>query len=244
MSLKLKFSAKGGPASGWKNPDLLQHAFVHRSYLNENPEFPFPSNERLEFLGDAVLELIVSDFLYHRFHAFPEGELTALRSSLVKTESLATEASRLDLGKELLLSKGEEESGGRDNPYLLANTFEALVGALYLDQGLEETSKFVTKELLYKVEEALQAGLKDAKSRLQELAQARLSVTPTYRILKESGPAHAKQFLSASYLGKKKVGEGEGKSKQEAEEAAAKAALENLKSKSVRYHTLQYDSEP
>lgn len=214
----------------FKNPDLLEHAFVHRSYLNENPEFPFPSNERLEFLGDAVLELITSDFLYHNFPSLPEGELTALRASLVRTESLAQEARRLELGEKLLLSKGEEEGGGRNNPYLLANTFEALVGAIYLDQGLNVAKQFIQRELLYKTKDALKAGLKDSKSRFQEISQAKFGITPNYRVVKEWGLPHDRKFLSAVFLAKKKVGEGKGKSKQEAEEAAAKAALEQLES--------------
>ncbi len=215
----------------FKNPDLLENAFVHRSYLNEDPDFPFPSNERLEFLGDAVLEQIVSNFLYHRFPALSEGELTALRAALVRTESLAEEARRLGLGKKLLLSKGEEAGGGRNNPYLLANTFEAVVGALYLDQGPKATEKFVTRELLYKAEELLQMGIKDPKSRLQEITQARFGVTPTYRILKEWGPAHDHRFRSGAYLKNKLIGEGEGKSKKEAEEKAARAALQRLEEK-------------
>jgi len=233
MSSKLKFSA-----AGWKNPDLLQNAFVHRSYLNENPEFPFPSNERLEFLGDAVLELVVSNFLYHNFPALPEGEMTALRSALVKTESLAQEARRMELGAQLLLSKGEEESGGRENPYLLANTFEALVGALYLDQGLEKVEEFIQQNLLYRTQSALHAGLKDAKSRFQEFSQAHFGITPTYRVSREWGPPHERRFLCAVYLKRKKVAEGEGKSKQEAEEAAAKSALEESANEDNNHHPL------
>lgn len=216
---------------GFKNPDLLENAFVHRSYLNENPDFPFPSNERLEFLGDAVLEQIVSNFLYHSFPSLPEGELTALRAALVRTESLAEEARRLGLGKELLLSKGEEAGGGRENPYLLANTFEAVIGALYLDQGLDKTEKFVNQELLYKTEKSLQAGTKDPKSRLQEITQARFGITPSYRITEEWGPAHDHHFLSGVYLKGKKIGEGEGGSKKEAEEKAARSALQDLERK-------------
>lgn len=215
----------------FKNPDLLENAFVHRSYLNESPDFPFPSNERLEFLGDAVLEQIVSNFLYHNFPSLPEGELTALRAALVRTESLAEEAQRLGMGKELLLSKGEESGGGRDNPYLLANTFEAVIGAIYLDQGLDETNKFILRELLYKTEKSLRAGTKDAKSRLQEITQARFGATPTYRITEEWGPAHDHRFLSGVYFKGGKVGEGEGKNKKEAEEKAAQAALQNLEKK-------------
>ena len=215
----------------FENPDLLENAFVHRSYLNENPDFPFSSNERLEFLGDAVLEQIVSDFLYHSFPSLPEGELTALRAALVRTESLAEEARRLGLGKELLLSKGEEAGGGRDNTYLLANTFESVIGALYLDQGLGKTKEFVNRELLYKTAESLRAGTKDPKSRLQEITQARFGATPTYRVAEEWGPAHDHHFRSAVYLKGKKTGEGEGKSKKEAEEKAAQSALQILEKK-------------
>jgi ribonuclease-3 len=217
----------------FRNPDLLENAFVHRSYLNENSDFPFRSNERLEFLGDAVLEQIVSDFIYHRFPALPEGELTALRAALVKTESLAEESRRLDLGQELLLSKGEEMGGGRDNPYLLANTFESVIGAIYLDQGIEAAKGFIQRELLYKAENSLRAGVKDPKSRFQEIAQARFGATPNYRVLKEWGPAHEHRFLIAVYLKSKKVEEGEGRSKKEAEEAAAQKALESLSSGEV-----------
>lgn len=212
----------------FNNPDLLENAFIHRSYLNENPEFPFPSNERLEFLGDAVLEQVVSDFLYHHFPALPEGELTSLRAALVRTESLAKEAQRLKLGENLLLSKGEDTGGGRDNPYLLANTFEALIGAIYLDQGQDKVTDFIQGELLYKTKEVLEAGTKDPKSQLQELTQAQFGATPAYRVLREWGPPHDHQFLSAAYLKRKKIGEGKGRSKKESEEAAAEAALEKL----------------
>ncbi len=214
----------------FKNPNLAQNSVVHRSYLNENPDFPLPSNERLEFLGDAVLEQIVSNYLYHNFPALPEGELTALRAALVRTESLAEEARRLGLGEELLLSKGEESGGGRDNPYLLANTFEAVVGATFLDQGLPTAIKFVERELLYKTEESLKSGTKDPKSQFQELSQAKLGVTPTYRVIKEWGPAHNRQFICGAYVKKKKVAEGQGRSKKEAEESAATQAF-NLLSK-------------
>jgi len=213
----------------FKNPDLLENALVHRSYLNENPDFPFPSNERLEFLGDAVLEQIVSNYLYHNFPALPEGEMTALRAALVRTESLAEESRRLGLGEKLLLSKGEEQSGGRDNPYLLANTFEAVVGAIFLDQGVEKARGFIDRELLYKTEDSLKTGIKDPKSKFQEITQAKFGVTPSYRVMKESGPPHSRKFVSAVYLQRKKIAEGEGRSKKEAEEAAAQEALENYK---------------
>lgn len=213
----------------FKNPKILQNAFVHRSYLNENPKFALPSNERLEFLGDAVLELIVSHHLYKNYPNHTEGELTALRAALVKTESLADEARRLKLGNRLLLSKGEEEGGGRNNPYLLANTFEALVGAIFLDQDIEAARNFVKKELLYKTEDILKLGLKDAKTLFQEIAQEKYSITPSYRTLAEWGPDHDKHFRVAIFLAKRKVAEGEGKSKQAAEEEAAKSALEAVK---------------
>lgn len=212
----------------FKDLDLLENAFVHRSYLNENPEFSLPSNERLEFLGDAVLEQVVSEFLYQNFPALPEGELTALRAALVRTESLAGEAQRLGLGEELLLSKGEEASGGRNNPYLLANTFEALIGAIFLDQGEKTASNFIHRELLYKAEESLRAGTKDPKSRFQEITQSRFGSTPSYKVVKEWGPAHEHRFLTGVYLKGKKIGEGEGRSKKEAEESAAQNALESL----------------
>ena len=212
----------------FKNPRLLENAFVHRSYLNENPDFDLPSNERLEFLGDAVLELIVSYHLYKRYPKLTEGELTALRASLVKTESLAAEAKRLKLGGYLLLSKGEEAGGGRDNPYLLANTFEALTGAFYLDRGAKAVSDFVKKKLLYKTGAILKSGLKDAKSLFQEIAQEKYSVTPTYKTLAEWGPDHDKHFRIGVFLGKRKIAEGKGRSKQTAEEEAAKAALEAI----------------
>jgi len=214
----------------FKNPDLLENAIVHRSYLNENPDFPLPSNERLEFLGDAVLEQVVSNYIYHNFPELPEGELTALRASLVRTESLADEARRLGLGEELLLSKGEETSGGRDNPYLLANTFEAVVGAIYLDQGIEMSQDFIQRELLYKTQQSLKAGTKDPKSKFQELTQAKFGVTPNYKVIKEWGQPHEKQFLSGVYIKRKKVGEGKGRNKKEAEEEAAKKALKAYES--------------
>jgi len=227
----------------FKNPDLLENALVHRSYLNENPDFPFPSNERLEFLGDAVLEQVVSNYLYHNFPALPEGELTALRAALVRTESLAEESRRLGLGKKLLLSKGEEQSGGRDNPYLLANTFEAVIGAIYLDQGIEKARDFISEELLYKTEESLKSGTKDPKSKFQEVTQAKFGATPSYRVVKESGPPHHRKFVSAAYLQRKKIAEGEGKSKKEAEEAAAREALKNYE-ESIRKSPATFKSEP
>jgi ribonuclease-3 len=213
------------------NKDILRTALVHRSYLNENPRFNLSSNERLEFLGDAVLELIVSDHLYKTFPESPEGDLTNFRSSLVNTVSLAEEASRLEVGQFLLLSKGEEGSGGRQNQYILANTFEALLGALYLDQGYQAASDFVHRELIGKLTDIIEQQLyKDPKSNLQEMAQEEISITPTYRVLSEEGPDHNKIFTVGVYAGNKLLGSGSGRSKQLAEQQAATSALANWKS--------------
>lgn len=209
------------------NKDLLLNAFVHRSYLNEHKDFHLNSNERLEFLGDACLELIVSDYLYRQHPKESEGFLTNLRSALVNTESLAETAEVLNLGRYLLLSRGEEEGGGRNSRHLLANTFEALLGACYLEAGLEKCSKIVQKFLLPKLQAIVENRLyKDAKSLLQELTQELVSITPQYKTLAEWGPDHNKQFKSGVFLENKMIGVGEGNSKQRAEVAAAQAALE------------------
>ena len=210
------------------NQDLLRTALVHRSYLNENPRFNLPSNERLEFLGDAVLELIVSDHLYQTYPESAEGELTNFRSSLVNTTSLAESSLKLGVGEFLFLSKGEEGSGGRKNQYILANTFEALLGAIYLDQGIEAASDFVHTHLIVKLSQIIEQQLyKDAKSTLQERAQEEISVTPTYRVLSETGPDHNKMFTVGVYAGQKLLAKGAGKSKQQAEQQAASVALAN-----------------
>lgn len=210
------------------NKDILRTALVHRSYLNENPKFNLPSNERLEFLGDAVLELIVSDHLYETYPDSAEGELTNFRSSLVNTTSLAESSLKLGVGEFLCLSKGEEGSGGRKNQYILANTFEALLGAIYLDQGIEAASAFVHLHLIVKLPEIIEQQLyKDAKSSLQELSQDEISVTPTYRVLSENGPDHNKIFTVGVYAGSKLLAKGSGKSKQQAEQQAASTALAN-----------------
>lgn len=212
----------------FKNTKLLQQAFLHRSYLNE-VKLDMESNERLEFLGDSVLSLIISYYLYDLRPADTEGELTNLRAHIVKTKSLAEAAKELNLGSYLKLSKGEEISGGRNNPQLLANTYEALVGSIFLDQGLEATKKIIYQTLLPLFEEELKMGPpKDAKSNLQEVVQQKLKTSPQYRILETSGPDHAKQFTVAVYVGGKERGRGKGLSKQVAEEHAAKKALEGL----------------
>ncbi|MBI3486402.1 ribonuclease III [Candidatus Daviesbacteria bacterium] len=207
---------------------LFKTAFTHRSYLNEYPAEK-QSNERLEFLGDSVLSFIISTFLFSTRGSDAEGELTNLRSFIVKTASLAKAAKNLKLGKYLRMSKGEERSGGRENPQLLANTFEALLGAIYLSQGLKNAEKFVEDNLLVLFEEELKVGPpKDAKSKLQELSQISTKQSPKYKILKTEGPDHAKHFTVGVFLQGEKIGEGEGLSKQTAEEAAAKTALKSL----------------
>src|SRR3989344_3155408 len=210
----------------FKNKELLEQAFIHRSYLNENRDFHLPHNERLEFLGDAVLELIVTEHLYQEHPDKPEGELTAWRAALVNTKMLASIGRELDFNSHLLLSRGEAKEEGKARDYILANTVEAFIGALYLDQGLKFAEKFITTYILSKLPEVLQDKLfVDSKSRFQELAQEKEGITPTYIVLKEWGPDHAKHFRIGVYLEKELAAEGEGSSKQEAEQEAAKNAL-------------------
>lgn len=205
-------------------------AFIHRSFLNE-AGLDLESNERLEFLGDSILSFIISSYLFVERPKDAEGDLTNLRSFIVKTKSLAKAALDLNLGSYLKLSKGEELSGGRDNPQILANTFEALLGAIFIEEGLEEASKFVYKYLLPLFEAEITSGPpKDAKSHLQEIAQTRTKQSPKYKILQTAGPDHAKIFSVGVFLENKLIGEGEGSSKQVAEEAAAAKALEQLES--------------
>ena len=209
----------------FKNKDLLKQAFCHRSYLNENPDFYLDQNERLEFLGDAVLELIVTEHLYKNYKE-PEGDLTNWRAALVNAQSLSKISQDLDFGKYLLLSKGEAKDTGKARQYILANTFEAFLGALYLDAGLKKVQKFLEAHLLPDLPKILKEGLyRDAKSRFQEEAQEKARVTPTYKVLKEWGPDHAKDFVVGVFLEGTLVAEGKGSSKQEAEEAAAREAL-------------------
>ena len=211
----------------FKNKDLLIQAFCHRSYLNENPDFYLSHNERLEFLGDAVLELVVTEELFKNYPEKPEGELTNWRAALVNAKMLSQVAQELSFDNFLLLSKGEEKETGKARQYILANTFEALIGAIYLDLGFEECRLFIKKNLLIKLPEIIEKGLfKDAKSRLQEETQERLGVTPHYQVLKEWGPDHAKHFVVGVFFDKLLIAQGEGMSKQEAELAAAKNALE------------------
>jgi ribonuclease III len=210
------------------NPQLLTEALTHRSFLNESKSATV-HNERLEFLGDAVLELVVSEYLYHQFPTKPEGDLTAYRASLVKTTTLAQVAKDLQLGTKLRLSKGEELSGGRTNPSLLANTVESVIGAIYLDQGLEAAELFVNQHLFPRLNDIITRGLhKDHKSALQEKVQANGSESPEYRVDKESGPDHNKEFTISVYIDSQKIASGTGKSKQSAQQDAARHALEKL----------------
>jgi len=210
----------------FKNKDFLIQAFVHRSYLNENPDFYLPHNERLEFLGDAVLELIVTQYLYQKYPKKSEGELTNWRAALVNAKQLSEIAKDLDFNDFLLLSRGEAKELGKARQYILGNTFEALIGAIYLDQGYQACEDFIKKYLTVKLPEIIEKGLfKDAKSRFQEEAQERVGITPIYKVLEEWGPDHAKHFIIGVFFGENLVAKGEGSSKQEAEEEAAKEAL-------------------
>ena len=212
----------------FKNPNFLDQAFVHRSYLNE-VKIDSPSNERLEFLGDAILSLIVSSTLFNLRAKDTEGDLTNLRAYIVKTKSLAEASRKLNLGRYLKLSRGEESGGGRENPQLLANTYEAILGAVYLDQGLKACEKVIRESLLPQfIKEINQGPPKDAKSNLQEIVQEKFKKSPLYKILGTRGPDHAKKFLVAVYIGEKEMGHGQGSSKQVAEEMAAKEALGKL----------------
>jgi len=209
---------------------LMRSAFVHRSYLNESKEFP-ESNERLEYLGDAVLELITSEFLYNRYPEHQEGMLTNLRAALVRTESLGEAASRLGFSKLLLMSRGEEATGGKSNDSLLANTFEAFLGALYLDQGYDACKEFCNTHLFPKIDSIIETeSYKDFKSLMQEVAQAKFKATPNYELISDLGPDHDKVFEMIAIIGDTKYGVGKGKSKQAAQEAAAKATLEMIES--------------
>ncbi len=210
----------------FNNQSLLTNALTHRSALNENLSSAPESNERLEYLGDAVLELAATQFLFHKYPDHPEGDLTAFRSALVRTTTLAEVATELGLGDMLFMSKGEEAGGGRKNEGLLANTFEAVTGALYLDQGFAVVDQFLQENLFYKMDEIYQKKLyKDAKSLLQETVQAQGKATPEYQVVKEEGPDHDKIFTVEVVVDDQVVASGSGKSKQLAQQAAARQAL-------------------
>lgn len=219
-----EFALKNGLT--FQNPELLAQAFTHRSYLNEHREVTLQHNERLEFLGDAVLELVVTRFLFEKFPTETEGDLTAYRAALVNTNTISAVATTLGMNDYLMLSRGEAKDTGRARQYILANTFESVVGAIYLDQGYEVAEQFIANSIFPLTEEIVSKKLwQDDKSRFQEEAQERASITPTYKILAESGPDHDKHFTVGVFLGSELVAEGSGKSKQEAEQSAARSAL-------------------
>ncbi len=207
--------------------DILRSAITHRSYLNEHREATWEHNERLEFLGDAVLELVVTDFLFKKYPEKPEGELTAVRAALVNTVSLSAASEQLGVNEFLLMSKGEAKDTGRARQYILANTFEACIGALYLDQGYDAAVQFVATHLFDKTDDIVKNRLwQDAKSRFQELSQEHAAVTPVYETLSQEGPDHDRVFTIGVFLRKEQIATGVGRSKQEAEQVAASNAIE------------------
>jgi len=211
----------------FKNKDLLKQAFTHRSYLNENPDFKLDHNERLEFLGDAVMELIVTEHLFKDFPEKAEGDLTNWRAALVNAKMLTSVAEDLGFNDYLLLSRGESKETGKARAYILANTFEAFLGALYLDGGYKPCDEFIRENLFVNLAVIIKDGsYKDPKSKFQEEAQERVSITPNYKVMKETGPDHDKIFVVGVYLGDNLIAEGNGSSKGEAEEAAAELALD------------------
>ena len=213
----------------FKDKEFLKRALTHKSYLNECNGSSQENNERLEFLGDAVLELVVSDYLYRNFQK-PEGEMTNLRAALVNSNSLFDVAKNLKLKDYVLLSIGEARDTGRARASILANTLEAIIGAIYLDQGIEKAGQFIKNNILSRLPDILNGKhIKDPKSRFQEFAQEKFSITPDYNVIKEWGPDHKRQFSIGVYLGEKLVTDGQGFSKQEAESAAAQKALQILK---------------
>jgi ribonuclease-3 len=214
----------------FKNRELLKCALTHKSWINEHQGSQ--TNERLEFLGDAILEFVVSEALYRKFPDRSEGYLTTLRSNLVNTKNLAVVGKRLGIGEELLLSKGEEEGGGRNNPSLIANTMEAVIGALYLDQGLPQVSRFITENLLTDLPQKLAKPLKDPKSRLQEEVQKQGLAAPRYKVLSATGPDHQKLFILGVFVNGEVLTKGEGANKASAEQAAAAKALVKLRQSS------------
>lgn len=218
----------------FRDAELLRQALTHRSYLNENPGSVSDDNQRLEFLGDAVLDFIVGEHLYKRFPEMREGQLTSLRAALVRTEALAELAGKIGLGRHLFLGRGEEEAGGRQRPSVLADAFEALLGAISLEAGLETARAFLEPLIATEIEEVVAEGRdRDFKSILQEEAQARFQVTPVYRTVSEIGPDHAKEFSVEVWIGQEVYGRGAGSSKQAAEQEAARQALSLLTTRNL-----------
>jgi ribonuclease-3 len=215
-NLKIKFKSK----------KLLEQAFVHRSYLNENPKCGMEQNERLEFLGDAVMELVVTNYLFKHFPKNPEGDLTAWRAALVNSKMLSEVASKLGFNNYLMLSKGEGQDMGRARQFILANTFEAVVGAIYLDRGFDKSEKFIIDNLICELDRVLKEKLYlDPKSHFQEEAQGKMGITPSYELIEQEGPDHCKKFVVGVYLNSDLIAKGEGPSKQTAQEDAARKAL-------------------
>lgn len=214
----------------FNNPDILEQAFIHRSYLNENRTVKKEHNERLEFLGDAVLELVITHYLFEKFPDRQEGEMTSYRSALVNAVTLAQVATKLEVNEYLLLSKGEAKDVGRARNYILADTLEAIIGAIYIDQGYDASKRFIYAHITPLTDEIVAKGLWiDAKSKFQEIAQEKTGITPAYKTVKEAGPDHDKQFTVAVYVGDDEIAKGTGKSKQEAEQEAARSALRDSK---------------
>lgn len=212
----------------FKDKNLVKEALTHRSYLNENPSWKLPDNERLEFLGDAVLELEVTEELFNRYPEYKEGQLTGLRAALVNYLMLAEVAKSFGLEKSVLLSRGEAKDTGRARDVILANAIEALIGAMYLDSNYKTVKKFVNEFVMSHLEEVIKGGLyKDPKSSLQEKTQEKYKITPNYKVLSETGPDHDKIFTVGVYVGSKLIAKGSGHSKQEAEAEAARAALQS-----------------
>jgi len=227
--LARKSGLEGRLGVKFKNPALLRQALVHTSYVNENPELAPESNERLEFLGDAVLGLIVADELFCAYPRLDEGKLTELRTQLVRRDTLAAAARELGLGETLLFGRGEEAGGGRERPTNLARAFEALVGAIFLDGGLAKTRNFVRRTLIAQVELRADGVFpQDPKSQLQELSQSLYQTTPSYRLIEAVGPDHARHFTIEVVIDGRTLGTGAGRSKQQAEKEAARQALERL----------------
>lgn len=216
----------------FKNINLLKEALTHRSYLNEHPDWPIPQNERLEYLGDAVLELVVSVALFERYPSAQEGKLTTLRAALVNYQMLSKVARKMELEDYLFLSRGEARDQGRSREVILANAVEAVLGAIYQDQGYERVKEVIEMFVLSRLGEVMEKELyRDPKSALQEIVQEKFKITPAYRLLEEDGPDHNKRFLMGAFVGEKQMSVGRGASKQEAEAAAAQAALDEMEDK-------------
>ncbi len=217
----------------FKDKSLLKQALIHRSFINEaSDKDELVHNERIEFLGDAILELVITEYLYQTYPQYKEGELTSFRAATVRTTSLATTAEKMQLGEFVFMSKGEERTGGRHRPYIMANTFESILGAIYLDQGWEVVKGFLNRILVPKIKTIVENRLDvDSKSKLQEVSQESTGLTPSYHLVSAIGPDHAKEFTMCVKIGEHNFGEGRGKNKQEAEESAADKAIEDWEEK-------------